>query len=402
MRKKVDKNISYDDEKKIYYVSFSYGKNPDTGRYEKQYRTFDKLSDARKARDLHHASRIVAKCKEKEFNAPKKLTLEKAVEQFFELEKSGDRKIEPTTKDSYKRIFDKYFVPYCHSIGKRFAKDIQRKDFQRYFAELDKKGLSSETKRKHFTVLKSLYFMLEKDGVIDQNPMNLIDKPKRNPPPEKNICTDEEAAKMIFTFEGDYIEIAVLMGLFMGMRREEIAGLKWENIDLDKEYLEIVSARTQIGSTIIEKGPKTQSSNRSLHIPKRIINLLKKMKTEQEQDAKDFGGSYQNTGYVLVQANGLPYLPAQIYQHFKLIQKKAGLRHFSIHDLRKTFASKAYEVSNDILSIKSALGHHPEGVTEIHYIRVSDMHSTKLIQAVERAYERAISIECKKRKGRAA
>lgn len=402
MRKKIEKNISYDDEKKVYYVCFAYGKNPDTGKYEKEYRTFDKLSDARKARDLHYANRVVAKCQEKEFNAPKKLTLEKAVEQFFELEKSGDRKIELTTKDSYIRIFDKYFIPYCHSIGKRFAKDIQRKDFQKYFSELDKKGLSGETKRKHYTVLKGLYFMLEKDGVIDQNPMNLIDKPKRNPPPEKNICSDDEVAKMVLTFEGDYVEVAILMGLYMGMRREEIAGLKWENVDLGKKYLQIVSVRTQIGGAIIEKGPKTRSSNRKLHIPQRVLNLLVKIKSEQEQNEKDFGKAYQNTGYVLAQADGLPYNPSQIYQHSKLIQKKAGLRHVSVHDLRKTFASKAYAESNDILSIKAALGHHPEGVTEIHYIHITDIHNTKLIQAVERAYEKAISIEHKRRKGRAA
>ena len=215
MRKKVEKNISYDDDKGLYYVCLSYGKNPDTGKYDKVYKTFDNLKEARKARDLHKADRTAAKCREKEFKAPQKLSIEKAIEQFFELEKSGDRKIEPTTKDSYTRIFDKYFIPYCYNIGKRFAKDIQRKDFQRYFVSLDAKGLSGETKRKHYTVLKGLYYMLEKDGVIDQNPMNLIDKPKRNPPPQKNICSDEEVAKMVFAFEGDYIEIDILMVMFM-------------------------------------------------------------------------------------------------------------------------------------------------------------------------------------------
>lgn len=404
MRKKIEneKNISYDDEKGLYYVSLSYGKNPDTGKYDKVYRTFNTLKEAKKARDLHRADRTAAKIREKEFQAPKKLTIEKAIEQFFELEKAGDRAIEPTTKDSYKRIFDKYFLPFCQSISKQYAKDVQRKDFQKYFSMLEAKGLSGETKRKHYSVLKSLYYMLEKDGVIERNPLYLIDKPKRNPPPPKNVCSYEEAAKMILEFQGDYVEVAVLMGLYMGMRREEIAGLKWENVDLDKKYLSIVSVRTQIGSTVIEKCPKTRSSARTLYIPERVLNLLKRLKSEQETNQMYFGSAYKDGGYVFVQATGEPYIPAQIYQHMKLIQQKAGLRHFSVHDLRKSFASTAYATSNDILSIKYSLGHHPEGVTGNHYIRISDTHSKKMIQAVEQVYETAVAAEIRKRKDRAA
>lgn len=402
MRKKIEKNISFDDEKRLFYVSLSYGKNATTGKYDKVYKTYETLKEARKARDLHRADRVAAKLREKEFKAPQKLTIEKAIEQFFELEKSGDRAIQPTTKDSYKRIFDKYFLPFCQRISKQNAKDLQRKDFQKYFAMLEEKGLSGETRRKHYSVLKALYYMLEKDGVIERNPMYLIDKPKRNPPPPKNTCSNQEAAKLIMEFQGDYVEVAVLMGLYMGMRREEISGLKWENVDLEKEYLNIVSVRTQIGSTIVEKDPKTRSSVRSLHIPKRVLNLLKKLKSEQETNQSYFGSAYSDTGYVLVQADGKPYIPSQIYQHMKLIQQKTGLRHVSVHDLRKTFATVAYSASNDILSIKSALGHHPEGVTENHYIRVADTHSKKVIQTVEQVYETAVAAEIRKRKDRAA
>lgn len=402
MRKKIEKNISYDDEKGLYYVSLSYGKNADTGKYDKIYKTFDTLKAARKARDLHTADRVAAKIRQKELKATQKLTVAKAVEQFFELEKSGDRAIQPTTKDSYKRIFDKYFLPFCQINGKQFAKDVQRKDFQKYFAMLESKHLSGETRRKHYTVLRSLYYMLEKDGIVERNPLNLIDKPKRNPPPPKNVCSYEEAATMILEFQGDYVEVAVLMGLYMGMRREEIAGLRWENVALDKKYLSIVSVRTQIGSTIVEKGPKTRSSARTLHIPERVLNLLKKLKSEQETNQMYFGSEYKDMGYVFAQATGEPYIPAQIYQHMKLVQEKTGSRHFSVHDLRKSFASTAYRESNDILSIKAALGHHPEGVTENHYIRISDTHSKKVIQTVEQVYEKAVAAEIRKRKDRAA
>ena len=393
----VEKNISYDDTKKLYYVCLNYGKNPDTGKQDKVYKTYDRLSDARKARDLHEAERKAAKLKEKEYRAPNKITITKAIEQFFTLEKAGDSKLEETTEVSYRNIFNNHFLPFCSIIGKSYCKDFNRKDFQRYFIWLaEERNLSPNSTVKHYSLLKNLFYMLQKDGVVAINPLLLVDKPKREAI-AKNVFTVDEAVSLFDVFSGDNVELAVLLGVMMGLRREEMSALKWSNVHLDENYLDVVEARVYVNKHIVEKDVKTISSYRALYLPKRVKALLQEMEKQQEQDKRDFGEAYIENDFVLKWPNGKPYNPTYLYDHYKLVREKEGLRDISLHDLRKTFASVATECCGYGLDVKQVLGHHPDGVTEQHYIHIYDRTGEKVIKRVEKEYENAYKKALKKR-----
>lgn len=385
-RKTIEKNISYDESKDLYYVCMNFGKNPDTAKREKIYKTTSSLKEARKMRDKHEAEYKVAKLKEKEYRAPSKLTIKKAIEQYMDVEIRNRQK---STRSTYQTIFDKYFIPWCSIANKTYAKDINRKDVQQYLTWIkEEKELCQNTVAKHYSLLKCLFNMLTKDDIVEKNCVLGIDAPEREAT-EKDAYELKEISELLKAFEGDRVELAVLLGVFMGLRREEMAGLRWRNVNLNDNYINIFEARLKVDREMVFKGPKSDESKRSLAIPPRVKEHLLKMKQKQEQDKADFGSTYQDSGYVMAWDNGTPYLPNYLYSHYARILKKKELRHITLHDLRKTFATIAIEGNYEV-AVQNALGHKPNGVTQTHYLVVHGEHNKRVVMSVSNAIEAEI------------
>lgn len=105
----------------------------------------------------------------------------------------------------------------------------------------------------------------------------------------------------------------------LGLRREEIVGLKWENVNFENKKVIIAEARTQAGKNTISKGTKNRSSHRTLHAPDEIITLLNKIKEKQDNQKALLGEAYKNEGYIMAWENGEPYRPNYLSDLFKRI-----------------------------------------------------------------------------------
>jgi integrase len=150
----------------------------------------------------------------------------------------------------------------------------------------------------------------------------------------------------------------------LGLRREEIVGLKWDCVDFDKKSITISNSRTQAGSKIVEKSAKNDSSFRILYLPEELAGLLQKKKVEQAERKSVMKYGYQDTGFVLTWDDGRPYRPNYLSELFKKLVEKNALPKISIHGLRHSFSSIANDLGVSLYDISKALGHSSVNITE--------------------------------------
>lgn len=142
------------------------------------------------------------------------------------------------------------------------------------------------------------------------------------------------------------------------MRRGEILALRWSDVNFANKTIRVTKSRVRAANNeIIEKTPKTDSSIRTIAVPKITINELRREKERQEQNKKDLGPMYKNQDYVVCWDNGEPFKPNYVSQNFRKVRKKLKLPDISFHDLRHTHATLLLEQQVHPKIVQERLGH---------------------------------------------
>ncbi len=360
-RKSVEKNIAYDDIRDTYYVTFNFGTD-DHGKHIRKTKTFDKILDARHALITHEAEKIKGTLVK-----PRDTTLEEWLEYWMTNIIIPNR--EATTAYGYRNMIDNHIVP---DLGKIPIQDLKPQRLQTYYTKLLKvKGLSPNTVRKHHDLLKTALQVAVKQDIILMNPIMKVEAPKVQETDIK-FYTQDDLKKLFSVVEGDHMEIVIKLAGYLGLRREEISGLKWCNINFDNKLIIINHARTMIGSKVIEKRPKNRTSTRTLHMPDEIYNLLLKQNEKQNEAKAFYEDEYMDTDFVVVWDNGKPCRPNYLSERFKRLIEKNNLPEITLHGLRHTFASVANSLGVPMYDIGKALGHSTPATTGKIYTHLLD------------------------------
>ena len=248
--------------------------------------------------------------------------------------KMTKKNVEETTYGAYSMGIKSKIIPYFEEHHPDLAlQDVTPKHIQDYYTyELTVRGVSANTViHRHANIRKALQHAF-KLGLIDSNPADRIERPKK----EKFVGSFYEEDELNHLFEvvrGDPIELGVILGAFYGLRRSEAVGLKWDAIDFKKKTITIRHTVTQATidgkSKIIQKDrTKTKASYRSLPLVPPFEELLHRLKAEQELNRKLCGKSYcrKFADYIYVNEIGELVKPGYITQHFPLILQKNGMR----------------------------------------------------------------------------
>ena len=202
---------------------------------------------------------------------------------------------------------------------------------------------------------------------IRVNPMNRVKKPKLIQH-NANFYSAEETEMLIAAVHGDTIEFPVMMAAYYGLRRSEIAGLRWKAIDFKSNRITIEHTVTQAlidgeRKIIAKDRAKNKSSCRSLPLMPQFKMILLQMKKQQEDNRKLCGNCYHESEYVYVNPLGVPYMPDFITDHFRNYLMKAGFRKITFHELRHSCASMLLKQGVGMKDIQAWLGHSTYNTT---------------------------------------
>ncbi len=368
-RKTVERNISYDDQRKLYYVSMDLGKDQ-AGRRIKRYQTYRTLYAARMG------LRNFLTHREEELRTPRhELTLADWLESWM------DNIVRPTRAETtvygYQKIIDNHLVP---ALGDIPLLKLTPMDIQQYYIQVQQNAsLSSNTLRRHHDLLSSSLRSAVRQDKLLLSPMDRVEPPRAKQK-EASYYRPEELKQLYTLLEGHPLELCAKLAGSLGMRREEICGLKWECIDYQRQLLSIREARTAFGATIVQKETKTRSSVRTLYMPDDVVRLLR---AEQERQIELFrtGRLSEPSQFVVLDHKGWPYSPNALSLAFTRFVKKNGLPRVTLHGLRHSFATVASFQGVPLFDIGKALGHATPATTGKIYTHLVDhTHADTLLK----------------------
>ena len=172
--------------------------------------------------------------------------------------------------------------------------------------------------------------------------------------PVEQLASFLREAKESGVFEMYYIELAT------GLRRGELLGLKWEDLDLEQCTLRVQRQVSRINGEVVEAPLKTKNSYRTISLGTDAVGILKEQR-------KKCGSSE----YVFPSPTGGPISPDSVIQMLHRVLKRAGLPKVRFHDLRHTFATVALQNGVDIKTVSGMLGHYSAGFTLDTYAHVT-------------------------------
>ncbi len=180
--------------------------------------------------------------------------------------------------------------------------------------------------------------------------------------------------------------MVISLAAYLGLRRGEICGLKWSNIDFDGKIAKIRETSIQVGSNIITKSPKTDLSKRDIPIPEVLLKMLKDHENSQKKINNKYNRKvYYDNDLVICWPNGNPYRPNYISELFTKFIETNNFKKIKLHNLRHTFVSIAIAQGMNIVEISRLVGHSKVSTTMDIYAHLLGKNNPEVTDAVASA-----------------
>ena len=278
-------------------------------------------------------------------------------------------KVRPSSHQTYQGYIDNHIKPNIGHIplSKLTSLDLQKLykkllsggRVKRIEAKRQPKGLSAKTVRNLNQVISSAMDFAIAQKLILTNPTDGCALPRLEHREMKTLPAEQLAsflheARESGVFELYYTELAT------GLRRGELLGLKWENLDLVRGEMRVRRQVARINGEVVEAPLKTKNAYRTLPLSEDTVGVLK----AQKQKAG-------NSPWVFPSPTGGPISPDSVLHMLHRVLKRAGLPQVRFHDLRHTFVTLALQNGVDLKTVSGMLGHFSAGFTLDTYAHVT-------------------------------
>lgn len=316
------------------------------GKRKREYISCDSYAEAQaiKAEKLHQYNMG-------SFIEASKITVQNICEQWFKLHVEQELAI--TTQNGYRVNLENHVYP---AIGNIKVQKLTPVQLQMFYDDLKKKGLSPRSIRYIHTTLHTALKFAMRMGVVGRNVTEFVSPPKG----EKfkpDIYNEAEVLELLNCCKDTQFEVPITLAVGMGMRKGEVFGLQWKDIDFSDNTLHVCHNLTCVkGKKIIGK-PKTESSDRKILMPDYVVTMLKKHKIEQAKNRLKLGRAYQDNDLVYCYDDGTPRSTNGFSGRFSEFLEKNGLRHIRFHDLRHINATLMLQYGVPAKIASERLGH---------------------------------------------
>lgn len=280
-----------------------------------------------------------------------RLTLGEYLEEWL----AACRNIRPNTARDYSVSIHKHINP---RLGNMRLQALDRLQIRGLYRKLAESGLGEKTVHNvHICLSKALHDALD-DGLLRRNPAERAHAKPKDRPEMKTWSADELAAFLAFAAQDR--ELAFYhVAAATGMRRGELLGLRWRDVDLDGARLSVRQQFTRQGSGLGFGPPKSKKSIRTIDVDEETIALLCEQQERQLFDRRACGAAYRaDLDLVFCRPGGLPEDPNVIGRRFsRRVAKLATVPVIGLHGLRHTHATLLLESGVDVKTVSERLGH---------------------------------------------
>ena len=296
-------------------------------------------------------------------------------------------RVKPTTFRGYRQGMEHHVLPV---IGDRPIQKLRSRELDGLYTELirgDRLGgpLSLSTVNNlHRLVHKALSDAVDAGLVVDNAAARAkAPQPSRLLSHRVAIWQPSELAGFLNATRVDRLEAIWRLAALTGMRRGEILGLRWQDVDLLRARLAVRRAVVEVDYRMFESTPKGRSA-RTIDLDWRTVELLSARAQAQRQERELWGDVYEMHDLVAAWENGSPIHPHALSRMFRNLVRKAGVRAIRFHDVRHTHATLALQAGVPVPVVSERLGHHSPAFTLSQYAHaVPGMQATAAAAVAE-------------------
>jgi integrase len=346
-----------------YYVVVELDKDPGTGKRRRNWIggfAKKKEADATLAEMVHR--RNVGT-----YIKPSNRTLAEFLPEWLQAIKPTVRQ---NTWECYRTDVECRLIP---ALGARRLDELTAPELNAFYTYLREKGrrdgkggLSPQSVRHVHVVIHRALKDAVRWGLLTRNVADLADPPSQQAR-EIKTWNVNELRQFLHQVKDDRLFAAYLLHATTGMRRGEVLGLRWCDVDLDQARLSIRQTLLTINYKLHVSEPKTLRSRRTISLDPATVSALRAHRKAQLEERLAWGESWRDTGLVFTREDGEPVHPAGFSDAFERAVKRAQLPRIRLHGLRHTYATLALSASVPLWAVADLLGHSNVSVTDRFY-----------------------------------
>lgn len=219
------------------------------------------------------------------------------------------------------------------------------------------------------------------EGRLGRNPVKLVEPPEYTPT-ERSTWSQDQVQRFLTWAAMHRLHAAWRLSLY-GLRRGEVLGLRWSDIDLENQKLTVNQARIVVENRVRIEEPKSRHGKRTLPLDDELVRALTKLRKQQALDRLKAGAAYQadldavdwytsGDAYVVTDELGMPVHPEWYSDEFGRVLRQAQLPRIRLHDSRHTTLSLMEKAGVPISVISRWAGHHDSAFTMKTYVHAND------------------------------
>ncbi len=285
------------------------------------------------------------------------------------------------------------------AIGNVSVKELNYRQIQQFVVSLSKdginertgKGLSAKSQKHYITFISDVMKYAKKCGYVSVNPCQDVSVVKTDDVERSPYSLEEEVALLEAMDRRDVLmkyQIFFRFMIYCGMRRGEVLGLEWQDIDLQTGICSIsrTSAYSNSETGIYTTTPKTKSSRRTLRLPPDFIQLIKRYKLYQNGLRVQLGDLWHESGRLITSEDGTPLFPGTPYNWLKKFCEQEGIPFRGIHSFRHAFATEMITSGQvDIKTVSAILGHSQTSTTlniYAHEVQIASAQAMDFVSGI--------------------
>lgn len=313
-----------------------------------------------------------------EYVEPSRMTMKMLINQYLDAMETSEMK--NSTLQSYKANMTLHVIPNIggtrvqrltpadlNSLYRRLLSEGRVGQKRKHDAhnalttgeEQAKRGLSPKTVRNiHITISAALSYAV-KNNLVHRNVARNANPPgtRAGQSSELTTWTAQELKTFLAEINGHRFYPAYLLAATTGMRRAEVLGLRWSDIDLDTMVLSVQQTLLSVNYQIEISEPKTPGSRRAIALDRHTTAILRAHRARQAEEHLSKGAAYKDGGLVFTTESGEPIHPDLFSKVFNQLVEKSGLPRIRLHDLRHTYATLALSQGIHPKVVAERLGH---------------------------------------------
>jgi integrase len=272
-----------------------------------------------------------------------------------------------STYASYRGLVERHVVP---ALGHVQIQQLSADRLDRFYADLVSQGLATKTVRNIHVLLHRALTDATRKNLVPRNVADAADPPKLNRADreEMKTWTPEQLREFFAGITTHRLAAAYILAATTGMRRGEVLGVRWRDIDFKARRLHVQQTVLTVEYQIIIGRPKTLRGERKIALDDQTIQVLQSHRAAQRREKQLLGDGYQDHGLVFAREDGTPVHPDYFSQTFDRTVKRLGLPKIRLHDLRHTHATLGLAAGVHVKVISDRLGHATTSFTQDVYM----------------------------------